>query len=288
MHLAEAHLTLLALPFGTQAKLGQMRNRFGLLNQTPRPRPALQSTGPTCSSRFFGEEGLVERGAELTWVAPLPFYLELLGGVFNGDNESAFGSGKLNQPLLTGRVRTFFELDELRRDPARRLGGERPHADRHRSTLVGVDAKYKYTPGRLAAPAPHRRRRGAHLHAPSVTYPRRADVRRRRHRSTPSPRSGRATAAGWYAYAEVQPWRRWALRRPLRLDGVPRTRGREWAVEPYVTFMPSEFLRFRLGYKHTERDKRDGFGDNGGSARIVDELLLQATFILGAHPAHPF
>jgi hypothetical protein len=59
-------------------------------------------------------------------------------------------------------------------------------------------------------------------------------------------------------------------------------------VEPYVAFMPTEFLRFRLGYKHTERDKRDAFGDNGASARIVDELLLQATFILGAHPAHPF
>ena len=50
----------------------------------------------------------------------------------------------------------------------------------------------------------------------------------------------------------------------------------------------NEFLRFRLGYKHTERDKRDAFGDNSASARIVDELLLQATFILGAHPAHPF
>ena len=32
----------------------------------------------------------------------------------------------------------------------------------------------------------------------------------------------------------------------------------------------------------------DGFTDNGGSARKVDEILFQATFILGAHPAHPF
>ena len=31
--LAEAHLTLLTLPFDTQLKMGQMRNRFGLLNQ---------------------------------------------------------------------------------------------------------------------------------------------------------------------------------------------------------------------------------------------------------------
>ena len=57
---------------------------------------------------------------------------------------------------------------------------------------------------------------------------------------------------------------------------------------PYITFMPSEFLRFRLGYKHTERDKRDAFGENGGSARIVDEHMHQDTFILCAHTEHPF
>jgi hypothetical protein len=52
--------------------------------------------------------------------------------------------------------------------------------------------------------------------------------------------------------------------------------------------MPSEFLRFRLGYKYTQRTTTDGFTDNDSSARKVDELLFQATFILGAHPAHPF
>jgi hypothetical protein len=59
-------------------------------------------------------------------------------------------------------------------------------------------------------------------------------------------------------------------------------------VQPYLSFMPSEFLRFRLGYKHTERSHRDGINLNNSSARQVDEILFQATFILGAHPAHPF
>ena len=67
--------------------------------------------------------------------------------------------------------------------------------------------------------------------------------------------------------------------------------GYEWAVEPYLTFSPSEFLRFRLAYKHTDRSHRDQFnvlGNVNGSGRIVDEILFQATFILGAHPSHPF
>ena len=92
---------------------------------------------------------------------------------------------------------------------------------------------------------------------------------------------------GWYAYGEVRPWQRWLG--GVRYDGTeyPVQRGREWAVEPYVAFLPSEFLRFRLAYKHTERDKRDGWSDLA-HGRAVDELLFQATFILGAHPAHPF
>src|SRR5918996_911232 len=60
--LAEAHLTLLTLPFGTQAKLGLMRNRFGLLNE--RHREALPQTDqPSVLTRFLGEEGLRESGA---------------------------------------------------------------------------------------------------------------------------------------------------------------------------------------------------------------------------------
>ena len=103
MGLAEAHLTLLTLPFGTQAKLGLMRNRFGLLNQL-HVHDLPQIDRPERATGFFGEEGLGESGAELTWVPPLPFYLEALVGVFNGDNEKAFGRGSLKAPLVTGRA----------------------------------------------------------------------------------------------------------------------------------------------------------------------------------------
>jgi hypothetical protein len=284
VNLAEAHLTLLTLPFGTQVKLGQMRNRFGLLNQThAHDRPFVDQ--PAVLTRFFGEEGLVERGVELTWVPPLPFFLELLAGVFNGDNEEAFGYGKLNQPLLTARLRTFFELDAL---GAIQLGasvasGETP--ERHRSTLVGVDLKYKYTPESWAHPL-------VTVGGEAIFSTRRVnvfgeDVDGDGIVDTPDETRTR-DRWGWYAWAELQPWRRWAFGVRYDWTEFPVARGREWAVEPYVTFMLSEFLRFRLAYRHTERDKRDLFGDNGGSGRIVDELLLQATFVLGAHPAHPF
>src|SRR5689334_12003589 len=132
-------------PFNTQLKMGQMRNRFGLLN------PIYDQDGqsishPNVLTRFLGDECLVEGGAELTWVAPLPFFLEALVGAFNGDNETAFGYGKLSQPLVTGRLRTFFELGD---ESAIQLGASVAHGEtpeRHRNTLLGFDAKYKYRP----------------------------------------------------------------------------------------------------------------------------------------------
>ena len=96
------------------------------------------------------------------------------------------------------------------------------------------------------------------------------------------------TRFGWYAYAEVQPFRRWAG--GVRYDYTEQlpSAGASGRSSPYVTFWPSEFLRFRLGYKLTERSQDVGFSTEQASARHVDELFFQATFILGAHPAHPF
>jgi hypothetical protein len=274
--LAEAHLTLLTLPFGTQAKLGFMRNRFGLLNQL-HLHDGPQIDRPNVLTRFLGEEGLRESGAEITWVPPLPFYLEALVGVFNGDNEDAFGRGSLKAPLVTGRLRTFFEFLETSAIQVGVSGASGETSDRRRSTLAGVDLKYKLVPEGW--------RHALVTVAGEALYShRRLDVfddagigeRRTRDRF------------GWYAYGEVQPWRRWLGGVRYDWTQFPVDPGREWAVEPYVAFLPSEFLRFRLAYKHTDRSHRVTGPDDRGSARVFDEIMFQATFILGAHPAHPF
>ena len=274
--LAEAHLTLLTLPWGTQAKLGFMRNRFGLLNQL-HLHDGPQIDRPDVLVQFLGEEGLRESGGELTWVPPLPFYLEALVGVFNGDNEEAFGRGSLKSPLVTGRLRTFFELTDTSAIQLGLSGASGETEDNQRSTLAGFDLKYKLTPDGW--------RHALLTIAGEALYGNRlvevfgdagGGEERRRKRF------------GWYAYAEVQPWRRWLS--GVRYDNTqyPVEPGRQWAVEPYLAFMPSEFLRFRLAYKHTERSHRFMGPDDRGSASIVDEILFQASFILGAHPAHPF
>lgn len=281
VRLAEAHLTLLTLPWGTQVKMGQVRNRFGLLNQL-HAHDLPQTDRPLVLRNFFGEEGLVERGLELTWVPDLPFYLEGLVGVFNGDNEAAFGRGRLRDPLITARVRTFFELGDT---GGLQLGVSLAHgrtSDDLSSTLIGFDAKYKYRPA-------------GWLH-PLLTVAGEAILSKRKVRvvgesedpEIPGPVIERTLDRfGWYAYAELQPFRRWAGgvrydRSELLVDS-----GREWAVEPYLAFMPSEFLKFRLAYRHTNRSDSHPLAITLGR-RSFDEVLLQASFILGAHPAHPF
>ncbi len=287
--LAEAHLTLMTLPFNTQLKMGQMRNRYGWSNQLHEdalPWP----DRPGVYRGFFGEEGLTEKGAELTWVPDLPFYLELLAGAFNGDNETSFGRGKISEPLVIGRVRTFFELGDehaiqLGASVAAGLTGQR-----QRSTLPGFDVRYKFRPEGWLHPL-------LTFGGEGIWSIRRAEVTRDVDIDTDGDGITDTTVTqgthrtnarfGWYAYGEVQPFRRWAG--GVRYDYVELLeRGREWAIQPYVTFWPSEFLRFRLGYKLTERSQDVGFSTDQASARHVNELFFQATFILGAHPAHPF
>jgi hypothetical protein len=258
--LAEANLTLLTLPWGLQAKLGQMRNRFGLVNQVHEHDMA-QIDRPAVYRAFFGEAGLVERGVEMTWVPDLPVYVEGLVGVFDGDNEVAFGKGRIRDPLVTARLRTFFELGDT---GGLQLGVSLASGlttDEVRRTLVGFDAKYKYRPE-------------GWLH-PLLTVAGEGMLVQRENRF------------GWYAYAELQPFRRWAG--GVRYDDTELLAepGREWAVEPYLTFLPSEFLKFRLAYKHTDRSDSHPLAVLLGRRRF-DEVLLQASFILGAHPAHPF
>ncbi|MGH7342525.1 MAG: hypothetical protein ACREKH_18735, partial [Candidatus Rokuibacteriota bacterium] len=284
INLAEAYFTLLTLPFGTQARIGLMRNRYGYTNELhAHDLPWIDR--PNVMRNFFGPEGLRESGAELTLVPDLPFYIEALVGIFNGDNEDAFGRGTLRHPLATGRLRTFFELGN---EHALQLGmsvASGQTVDLNRSTILGWDVRYKYHLDGWLHPLITFTSEGLHSFR-KVDVPvdldgdggiDQIDKRQRNHN-------------GMYAGFEVQPFRRWAGGARYDWSQYPVNPGWEWAIEPYITFWPSEFLRFRVAYKHTDRSSqtRDAFNLNDSSARKVDEFLFQATFLLGAHPAHPF
>ena len=280
--LAEANLTLLTLPYGFQAKLGQMRNRFGLTNVIHEHDLSFVDR-PNVLRNFFGDEGLVEKGVEVTWVPDfLPFYLEALVGAFNGDNAQAFGYGRITQPLMTGRLRTFFELSDTSAIQLGISGATGQTPDRLSSTILGYDMKYKYRPEGWLHPL-------LTVSSEGLYSMRRVEELVTVDDNLVGKKSTR-DAFGWYLQGEVQPVRRWAFGARYDASQFPTQPGFEWAIGPYVSFFPSEFLRFRLGYKYTERDRTQitPFNQNDATARAVNEVFFQASFVLGAHPAHPF
>ena len=95
---------------------------------------------------------------------------------------------------------------------------------------------------------------------------------------------------GGYIYGEYEfiP-KRWAF--GIRFDWVghranfdPRLTDDDdmtFAESAYLTFMVSDFQRWRMQYRHTDYDFGSFDEDN-------HEIMIQASFILGFHPSHKF
>jgi hypothetical protein len=286
VELAEAAATLTALPWGFQDKFGLMRNRFGLLNVL-HDHDLPQPDRPAVLVNFFGQEGLKEAGNELTWVPDLPFYLEGLFGIFNGDNEVAFGSASFRNPLFTGRLKTFFDFENF---GAVQIGASVAAGTTSQSepdTIFGFDAKYKFTPEGWQHPL--LTVAGELLQAWRTNLVSTTSIDPETGEEITATAKQKTTPFGYYVYAELQPFKRWLA--GVRYDNSEflQFSGRQWAVEPYIAFQPSDFLRFRLAYKYTHFNAAASANLGGPpGAQNIQEVLLQATFLLGAHPSHPF
>src|SRR2546425_433375 len=85
----EAYLETMALPWNLQVKAGQFFTEFGRLNPT-HPHTWDFADQPLVNGRFLGEDGLRSAGVRLSWLAPTPFYSELLMTVANSQGGTAF------------------------------------------------------------------------------------------------------------------------------------------------------------------------------------------------------
>jgi len=87
----EAYLVTTALPQGHQLKAGKFRSGVGRLNaQHPHVWDFVDA--PLPYRAFIGGEGIVEKGAQYTYLPPWPFYTMLGVEVLQGDNNTLFGS----------------------------------------------------------------------------------------------------------------------------------------------------------------------------------------------------
>lgn len=113
----EAFLTTLALPGSLQVRAGQFLTRMGRLNPT-HPHAWSFADQPLVNGKFLGGEGSRGLGVELSWLAPLPWYVHWVASATEAGGEccarSFYGGDDLGTDgpedlLYTARLEQFFD-----------------------------------------------------------------------------------------------------------------------------------------------------------------------------------
>jgi hypothetical protein len=156
VEIEEAYATTLDLPWHLQARAGQFLTRFGRTNPT-HPHTWDFVDQPFALSRVFGAEGSRGLGAELSWLSPLPWYLEVVASGTSADGaetaRSFLGSSDREvrsalDLLYVPTIKQFFALSD---DWSLAWGlsgafGPNDQGGSARSEIYGSDVYLKWRP----------------------------------------------------------------------------------------------------------------------------------------------
>ena len=117
VEIEEAVVTTLGIPCGIQVRAGQFLSRVGRLNAT-HPHAWDFVDQPFAVGKMYGSEGNRGLGAEVSWLTPLPWYVEIAGAAqmptsaasnrsFMGNTDDVNGAQDF---LYTVTVKQFFDL----------------------------------------------------------------------------------------------------------------------------------------------------------------------------------
>jgi hypothetical protein len=112
IELEEAFFTTTALPWDLQLRGGFFFLDFGRINPV-HPHAWTYLDQPVVNTRMFGGEGLRSVGAELSWLAPLPWFSEVTGGITNGDQFDLTQSFLNGDGGIGGRPAVKTEVSDL-------------------------------------------------------------------------------------------------------------------------------------------------------------------------------
>jgi len=301
IELEETYLQSTSLPGNLQLKGGQFFAAFGRQN-SQHPHQWAFVDEPVILTRTFGPEGLRNIGAQLSWLAPTPFYTEATLGIFDGQGSTAFsfrnpgeddGTGvnrfhgrstldrHLRGPgdlLYVPRISSSFDLSSSQTlvvGASAAFGPNDTGGDRN-TQIYGADIYWKWKPANAEAGFPF------------VSWQTEALYQRFEAGADPGAGLPGETLRDWGMYSQVL-WgfkQRWvAGLRGEYADGNSGAfdpsdvfRGQRTRVSPDLTFYPSEFSKIRLQYNY---DQGELFGTE-------HSVWLQVEFLLGAHGAHKF
>lgn len=282
----EAYFLTTSLPYGFQIKGGKFKSGFGRINGQHAHVWDFADL-PLPYRTFIEGEGIIEKGVQLTYLPPLPFYTLLGIEALQGENATLFGPDATPGPhAYTLFAKASFDLGDnstVLFGPSVITGKTRTSsvADHTEfsanSTLYGFESTYKWKPSKTQSFSVQSeylyRRQNGHMEDTVTNTVERLN----------------RDQDGFYLQGVYQ-MNRWRVgarydlldlfKKDYILAGNQTDFGnRPWRVSGMLEFNPTEFSRLRLQCNH-DMSARDG--------RANDEMILQLLFAIGAHGAHPF
>ncbi len=306
----EAYIKTRQLPYNLGLKVGKFYSKFGRLNERHHHYWDFVDA-PLVYFSIFGPHNLLEKGAQLTWLAPTPFYLQLGFEALQGDNENNFnrngfivntkkdGTGydiKISDTkkpnLFVFYIKPSFDIGNTSiltglsyaqgGTRINHLEDENPHALSGSTKIYGADLTVRYNIDSYR-----------YITWQSEYIYRKFDGRVYRYNRagnliTPSRETRQGGFYSQLIYKFDQRWRtgiRYDLinKNDVILNGVNRNLPDNlYRYSFMVDFLPSEFSRIRLQYNY---DKSLFLGNE---RKTNQEIILQFNIAIGAHGAHGF
>ena len=283
--LEEAYFVTTSLPAGFQLKGGKFKSGFGRLNAF-HPHAWDFVDAPLPYRAFLGEEGLGEKGVQMTYLPTLPVYTILGFEALQGENSILYGSDASGPHAFTGFAKASLDLGSDHTflfggsvtggktktntvAPGTRFNGT--------STLYDAELTYKWKPSNQKSLIVQTEYLFRNQTGDLLNFATLADDSLKRSQD------------GWYLQALYQ-LGRWRVGARYDMLSVFADKydlsGRKvnFGSSPYrltgaLEFNPTEFSRFRLQYNYDQ---------SVGSDKVNHEILLQFILAIGAHGAHPF
>jgi uncharacterized coiled-coil protein SlyX len=282
----EAYFLTTSLPYGFQLKGGKFKSGFGRIN-SQHPHAWDFADIPLPYRAFMGGEGVIEKGAQLTYLSPMSFYTLLGIEVLQGDNDVLFGPDAKSGPhVYTAYAKASFDIGDnstVLFGPSVMTGKTKTGSIAEdtefsgNSTLYGLEFTYKWKPSK---------QQGLTVQSEYLYRTQHGDLEDSVAVTT---NSLKRAQDGLYVQGvyQIERWRLGARYDVLDLfkDDYILTGDntdfdeKPWRATGMLEFNPTEFSRIRLQYNH-DKSARDGKANN--------EMLLQLIFGIGAHGAHPF
>lgn len=258
----EGYLTTLSLPAKLQLKVGKFREAVGRINPIhPHALPFIDL--PVAYVNYFGEEGLNDEGASLSWLTPAKsFYQEFVFQATAAASESpSFYRGDNNHFIYLGHLKNFFTLSDNATLELGLTGITGPN-DSSRSTNIGaVDLTYKWKPVQMNT-------------YKSLTWQSEFFYSNAKYSSANAHNS-----FGLYSFVEDQIAKRWFL-----------TGRYDYAQRPYNKRILEQAYSVTLGWNATEFQKIEIEGKHTiiNLEPNYSQAWLRWIFVIGAHGAHQY